>query len=196
LSETRKETGLRELSGGLKTGKKAPSEPGSAKPGKARESRGVMYDEKKILIMTKLALYDKRHGEQDRKCNEFFRHDYIYKKNMWTRLCSALGAVAILAIYWANKLLVVKVDILEVNFKQEALNAGIFIIAIMAVYTLIGTASAARQYAQVQERLKAYFNMLAALDRIKPERKRSPEEESNLYYEGDFARTRSNSTFV
>jgi hypothetical protein len=195
LSEKKTKHGLREASEGRKAGKIARETPGVRKK-PSKESRGAMYNEKKIVIMTKLALYDKHHGVQDRKCNEFFRHDYIYKKNMWTRLCSALGAIAILAIYWANKLLVVKVDILEIDFRQEALNAGIFVIAVMAIYTLIGTASAARQYAKVQERLKAYFNMLAALDRIKPERKKGPEEESNLYYEGDFARKRSNSTLV
>jgi hypothetical protein len=155
-----------------------------------------MYSERKILIMTKLALYDKHHGEQDKRSNEFFRHDYIYKKNMWTRVCAFLGSMSIIAIYWANKLLVEKVDLLEIAFEEEFRNAGVFVLIVLGAYTVIGTISAAKQYAKVQERLKTYTKMMTALDRIRPEPRDYPEEESNLYYEGDFASTRSDSSLV
>jgi hypothetical protein len=165
-------------------------------PKTVREGRGDMYSERKILLMTKLALYDKRYGEQDKRGNDYFRHDFIYKKNMWTRMCAFLGTLFILAVYWANKLLVEKVDLLEIDFRKEGVNAGIFVLAVLAFYTVIGTISAARQYGKMQERLKTYSKMLTALDRMRPEARRKPEEESNLYYEGDFADTRSDSTLV
>ncbi|MDR1537513.1 MAG: hypothetical protein LBU32_05870 [Clostridiales bacterium] len=154
-----------------------------------------MINEKRIMVMTKLAIYDKHYGAQDKRTNEFFRHDFIYKKNMWTRLCAFLGSMIALLIYWLNELLVKQVDILSIDFRKAGIDAAVFILIVMAAYTLIGTITAARQYAKCQTRLKNYVRLLVMVDKIRPPREQF-EEETNLYYEGDIASTRSDSSLI
>ena len=57
-----------------------------------------MKSRQKILLMTKLALYEKHYGAVDRAANDYFRHDFIYKKNLGTRFAVGFGGLIILAL--------------------------------------------------------------------------------------------------
>lgn len=45
-----------------------------------------MVDENKIMLMVKMAHYEKNHIKQDKKVTEYFVEDYIYINNFKTRL--------------------------------------------------------------------------------------------------------------
>ena len=153
-------------------------------------------------MMTKLAVYDRKYGPQDKKNNEYYRHDYIYRKNMWTRLCASIGAVIILIVYWLYQLYALNQNFLDIDYKQAGINAAVFVLAVMAIYTVIGTVRETAQYAKSQRRLKNYMRMLYMLDRIKePEPSQNiitvnTKEESGLYYGADIAGKRDNNTVV
>ncbi|MDR1558291.1 MAG: hypothetical protein LBS84_01100 [Clostridiales bacterium] len=161
-----------------------------------------MISKKRIITMTKLAVYDQKYGPRDKKDNEYYRHDYIYRKNMWTRLCAAAGAVIILAVYWMYQLFALKRNFLEIDYQRACIDAGVFILAVMAIYTIIGTIRETAVYAKGQKRLKNYMRMLYALDRVRePETGHNTvtvhtKEESNLYYGADIASKRNNNTVV
>ena len=154
--------------------------------------------------MTKLAMYDRQYGPRDKKNNEYYRHDYTYRKNMWTRLCAAIGAIIILVIYWLYQLYALNQNFLDIGYQKAGVNAAVFVLAVMAVYTVIGTIRETAQFAKSQRRLKNYMRMLYMLDRIKePEPEPSQnttivntKEESGLYYGADIAGKRDNNTVV
>ncbi|MDR0957691.1 MAG: hypothetical protein LBM16_00550, partial [Clostridiales bacterium] len=60
----------------------------------------IAYDENKIKIMAKLAVYDKRTSENDLKKTSHFRHDYVYKRNSSIRLGVFIGTL-IIAVFYA-----------------------------------------------------------------------------------------------
>jgi len=166
----------------------------------------VLINKKRIVLMTKLALYDQKYGSRDRKDNEYFRHDYIYRKNMWTRLCASIGALIILAVYWMYQIFTLKQSFLEIDYKSAGTDAAVFILAVMTLYTIIGTIRETAQYAKGQRRLKNYMRMLYMLDRTR-EQKPEPEskydtiavntkEESSLYYGADIAGKRNDNTVI
>lgn len=45
-----------------------------------------LVDQEKIIIMTKLAIYEKRHMRKDKKKLDYFIEDYIYVRNFLVRL--------------------------------------------------------------------------------------------------------------
>ncbi|MDR2650605.1 MAG: hypothetical protein LBB94_12960 [Clostridiales bacterium] len=161
-----------------------------------------MISKKRIITMTKLALYDQQYGSRDKKDNEYYRHDYIYRKNMWTRLCAAAGAVIILAVYWMYQIFALNKSFLELDYQKAGVDAAVFILVVMAVYTVIGTIRETAVYAKSQKRLKNYMRMLYMLDRIRePESGHTAiavhtKEESNLYYGADIAGKRNNNTVI
>ena len=140
-----------------------------------------MVNQQKIIVMTKLALYDKHTGSADRAANEYFRHDYIYKKNLGTRLAVGLGAVLILAIYWVGVLFVgEEVDVFELNIQAHLTEAILFVLAVLAVYSLIGTIQGTREYYLVQKRLNEYQTNMRTLERMNERRKRPTPREENI----------------
>ena len=139
-----------------------------------------MTDKKKIILMTKLALYDKSHGDSDRAVFSYFRSDYIYRKNLWTRLCVSLGAAIVLAVYWLHKIFIIGEDLLTIDIQQGAWDSVLFLGAVIAFYTLAGTVQGTRQYYLTQKRMTRYWNMLQHLKRV-PEAEQE-EEAADLYY--------------
>lgn len=150
-----------------------------------------MVDRDKIIVMTKLAVYDKNYGARDRKINEYYRSDYIYRNNMWNRLCVFFGCVIVILFYWLHKIFVEGVDVFTLNYKDVGINMALFILAVMAFYTLIGTAKATMEYAVSQKRLRKYEKMLTQLDRLEQRASQNTEEASDLYYGADFTYARN-----
>jgi hypothetical protein len=123
-----------------------------------------MLDKDKIIIMSKMAVYDKRHGNADRAVFSYFRRDYIYRKNMWTRFSVALGALFLLGVYWLHQIFIYAVDIQELDITQSVTDSVLFLLAVMAVYTMIGTIQGTIQYYKVQRRVEDYISMIEVLE--------------------------------
>lgn len=140
-----------------------------------------MVNQQKIIIMTKLALYDKHDGPADRAANDFFRHDYIYKKNLGTRIAVGFGGMLILALYWISVLFEGDVDVFELNVQDYLLESFLFILALLAVYSVVGTIQGTREYYLIQKRLTTYQTHLRNLERggERRRRKRPTSESAN-----------------
>jgi len=134
-----------------------------------------MVNKDKIILMAKMAVQDKRHGDSDRKVFSYFRRDYIYRKNMWTRLYVGIGAGFLLVLYWLYQIFVYGVNLQELDVRQSVTDSVLFLLAMMAFYTLIGTIQGTFQYYQVQKRMRRYMAMIKRLEHI-PD---SPPEGSN-----------------
>jgi len=152
-------------------------------------------------MMSKLAIYDQKYGSRDKKDNEYYRHDFIYRKNMWTRFYASIGAIMLLMIYWAYRIFALEDSVFEINYQEAGIQAAIFILFIMALYTIIGTIRETREFAKGQRRLKNYMKMLYILDRMR-EPEPSPtiavktKEDSNLYYGTNIASKGNDNTII
>jgi len=125
-----------------------------------------MINEKKIVTMTKLALYDKHEGFVDRAASEYFRHDYIYKKNLGTRLSVGFAGILILLIYWLRTIFIDGIDILEMDIISYLTNSILFLAALLALYSLFGTIQGTRQYYVMQKRLDRYSSLIKQLEKL------------------------------
>ena len=147
-----------------------------------------MTSKQKIITMARLAVYDKNEGDADRLANDYFRHDYIYRKNMATRFCSGVGAGILVAVYWLRMFLLEGADLFESDLSALIWNSAGFIIAVMAVYTVIGTVQGTRQYYLIQKRLKRYSMLTHQLERINERTRRLAERQAE---EQDLAESQS-----
>jgi len=125
-----------------------------------------MVNKNKIVTMTNLALYDKHEGDSDREANKYFRHDYIYRKNLGTRLSVGLGGLIILAIYWFRVVFIDGVDVFELYMRTHVINAIIFLVVLMVIYSVVGTIQGTREYYLIQKRLERYQAMMGYLERL------------------------------
>jgi hypothetical protein len=124
-----------------------------------------MLNPQRIVVMTKLALYEKHEGAADRNANDYFRHDYIYKKNMGTRIAVGIAGLIILAVYWVRLIFLEGVDVFELNIQRNLIDSILFIVVLMALYSLIGTIQGTREYYLMQKRLAKAEALLNYLER-------------------------------
>ena len=125
-----------------------------------------MHNPEKIIIMAKLALYDKNAGKDDWKDNVYFRQDYIYSNNMKTRLFAFLGCLIIAAFYFLHMAAFQDVDIFSIDYQAEAITLIILFAVVLVFYTVIGTILYTARYVQLQRRIDKYFKLLDELDDI------------------------------
>jgi len=122
--------------------------------------------QQKIIVMTQLALYDKHEGHADQLANDYFRHDYIYRKNLGTRFAVGFGAFIMLGLYWARNIFVDGTDLFEMELTTYLYDSILFILAVLAVYSLIGTIQGTREYYLVQKRLTRHPAVVRQLEKI------------------------------
>lgn len=134
--------------------------------------------------MSKMAVYDKKYGAADRAIFSYFRRDYIYRKNMMTRLCVSIGSIILLIIYWLHQIFIYGVDIQEIDIRQSVIDSVLFLIAVMAFYTLIGTIQGTHQYHKVQKRMDRYMAVMQKVDNMPdaPEPANNKSRKTDLLY--------------
>lgn len=142
-----------------------------------------MTDKNKIIIMTKLAVYDKHIADKDRRVNDYFLHDYIYKNNMWTRFAVITGSVIVIFFHMLHRIFNESVDVLTLDYPAELKRMGLFILAVAVVYTVIGSFKSYYDYRQSQNRIKEYTRSLQKLAKKTP--KEEPAEEDTDVIYGD-----------
>jgi len=124
----------------------------------------LKYDKEKIRIMSKMAIYDKRDFDRDSKAGQYFRHDYIYKKNMRMRFFLGIGCVILLFFYILHQLAIEGADLFALDFQAEAVRLLFFAVALMVAYSFIGTIIYTREFLISEKRINAYFALMRRLD--------------------------------
>ena len=119
-----------------------------------------MADREKIVLLTRLALYDKYMSDSDKKTNGYFLHDYIYSKNIRTRFFAFFGALILILFNLIYRIFVEKTDIFMLDYKKELTDIVVFVVIVLVVYTAIGSLKAAVAYRASQKRIKAYLEVL------------------------------------
>lgn len=124
-----------------------------------------MVDKEEIVLMTKLALHEKRYARQDRKRSSYFKWDYIYINNWYTRFAVAIAIGIIVSwmvltdVYIKEIIPLFDVDLMEYLSKYVV---G-FVLSIL-VYTGISTLVFNKKYEETQKRLREYDKLLRKLD--------------------------------
>ncbi|NMA85170.1 MAG: hypothetical protein GX962_15050 [Epulopiscium sp.] len=138
-----------------------------------------MIDEKKIRLMTRLAIYDQYEGKKDRQIHNYYQSDYVYMNNWWTRLTVTIGCLIIIGWYLFDLVFIKGVSIVELDYKSFAIKIGIFIVFNLALYTLISTYIYTRKYYQSQRRMKQYFQLIEELEKYQSIEKAEKELEES-----------------
>lgn len=120
----------------------------------------------KIRLMTILAMYDKKDGRKDRHIQSFYRQDYIYRKNLVTRLLVLCGFCIAFGFYMFYGVFV-RDGFLE-NLQLKPFIAGVLLVlaAILAFYTVLGRRLAGKEYDRAEQRQDIYEKMLDVLEKM------------------------------
>lgn len=124
-----------------------------------------MASKRKIIIMSKLAIYEKHDALKDIRKGSYYRHDFVYKRNFGLRFFALIGAVILALLYVMYRFAIDQVDIFELDIPQEIKTIILLVGGILIIYSLIGTIKYNIDYEAANKRLKRYNSLLNLLDR-------------------------------
>jgi hypothetical protein len=120
-------------------------------------------NEKRIIAMAHLAMYEKRYARVDKRRLAFFRDDYVYKQNFVTRTYVIIGTLIALAARFSYQTTVMDQDIFSVAFNMDyGARALIFVII---TYSIIGTLKRNYEYALSERRFERYQTLVKNLEK-------------------------------
>ncbi len=123
-----------------------------------------MLNEERIILMTKLASYEKHEGKKSMAIGKFFRSDYI----TWNILKSIIsGTIAFLAgaglylLYYFEDLME---NLYQMDFVVLAQNVITFYVIFMLVYCLLTYAVYTARFVKAKKSIKRYYGKLKKLN--------------------------------
>ena len=126
----------------------------------------------RIKIMAQLAIYDKNFGEDDKKANDLYYRDYVYRKNFNYRMSFFVAYAMVVVFYVLITFLNPSIDLYNFDFTgfitEIAIGAGI----ILLIATLIGSIVASGDYKKIKYRLKGYFTLMSMLENLDNEERK------------------------
>jgi len=123
-----------------------------------------MLNERKIRLMTKLAIYEKKEGREDLKLAKYYKGDYARLQAWKTGVAVTVAYLLLLVVAAVYKLEYFFANAFEINY--EALGKrvlGIYVI-VLAAYVIFAILGYSLKYAASRKKLARYFRMLRKLN--------------------------------
>lgn len=126
----------------------------------------TMLNNKKIRVMTKLALYEKKEGKEDIRLSKYYKNDYVRLEILKTIVNVTVGYALILlmiGIYKAEYIISKAVSLDFIRIGQYILGFYIIIMSIYVIGSIIGYSI---KYDKSRKTLSKYFKSLKRLSSI------------------------------
>ncbi|MFV0520797.1 MAG: hypothetical protein ACK5LY_11110 [Lachnospirales bacterium] len=132
---------------------------------------------KKIVLMSQLALYEKKYGKDDIKNSNYYRSDFVYLKNMWTRAFAILGAFLLMILYFLDMYAEIGLEEMVLYLRDNYMAIVYYLIGVIILYTIIGTFMYSSEYKNSKKRVESYSRLLDKINKITEEEKNSMSNE-------------------
>ena len=124
-----------------------------------------MVDQDKIIMMSKLAVLDKKR-KKDLRITHYYPEDYIYLNNFITRLSILIIIGGMMAVHVLLKLeeeMIIPSNANEL-FTHYVIPYGSVILIVMILYSFISTMVYTKRYKAAERRVETYNELLEALE--------------------------------
>ena len=134
-----------------------------------------MVDKRKVRLMTKAAIYEKRHGVEDIKITSYYQKDYASLNTWITLIWVTVGFVLLAALLF----LAGGEDLLEgITFLKLLILAVIILglyLALLIIYGIGAGSFYRKKHTRAKHRMKRYMRNLSRLEKmnLKKEKHRS-----------------------
>ena len=130
-----------------------------------------MLNNKKIRIMTKLALYEQNEGKEDIKLGKYYKTDYVRLQVLKTAVCVTIGYLLILLMVGMYKAEYIISKLVTFNFVRIGQYLLGFYIMIMAVFITGSIIGYSLKYDNSRKSLSKYYKSLKKLSSFYQEEK-------------------------
>lgn len=136
-----------------------------------------MVDQEKIIIMTKLALYEKKYKQKDQRKLNYFVEDYVYIRNFWTRAGITLITLLIIVVGGFKQL--TEQAVFPTSLEEFL---ALYImpyfwpwLIVIVLYTVLSTLLSGAAYKRASSRFSEYKRLLKKLNQYESQQVKNKE---------------------
>ena len=122
-----------------------------------------MVNMRKVRLMTKLAIYEKKEGKEDIKLGKYFRRDYVRLKVLHNIVAVTIGYLLVLGMivaYQMEYLIREAVNLDYIGMGKTILGGYIIVVTVYVMASMVGYSL---YYGYSRKKLAKYFRMLRLL---------------------------------
>ena len=125
-----------------------------------------MLNFKKIRLMTKLAVYEKKDGKEDIHLSKYYKTDYVRFQTLKSIITATIGYALILALIAFYRLEYLIKNAVVLDYKLiETYVLGFYLMTI-TLYGLGSIAGYSMKYDASRKKLSRYFKLLKRLEKV------------------------------
>lgn len=125
-----------------------------------------MLSEKKIRLMTKMALYEEKYGKEDLKVNEYYRMDYVRLKVIQTILSVTIGLLLVVILNAVYEVEYILAEAVTIDYKELWERYALIYLIILGAYVLLALIGYNVVYGKRRKKLHDYSKNMKLLARI------------------------------
>lgn len=125
-----------------------------------------MIDEEKVILMTKLASFEKREGRKDNNILSYFRSDYIGFQILKAVIAGTISFFAVLVLYVFYNFETLMADIYKMDFMEMGKSIITIYLIVIGIYAVLCYVLYTYRYSKAKRRLKTYYMNLRKLDNM------------------------------
>lgn len=123
-----------------------------------------MLNEERIILMTKLASYEKREGRKNMKIAKYFRGDYITWNLLKSIICGTIAFLLGAGLYLLYFFEDLMENLYQIDFIVLAQNAVTIYVLFLGAYCLLTYVVYTSRFVRAKKSLKKYYTNLKKLN--------------------------------
>lgn len=131
-----------------------------------------MLDNRKIRLMTRMAMYEKGTAKEDLKISSYYKKDYSSLNTLITVLWITVGYVIVAGVFvLCNLDSLLKNLTFEKLFMLAAIAVGAYLV-LLIIYCVCASSFYKSRHNKAKQRVKKYYRDLSRLEKIEMKEKR------------------------
>ena len=122
-----------------------------------------MINEQRVILMTRLASYEKGEGKKNVKIGNYFRSDYIAIQILKAVISATLAFVIVFALYVLYDFEIFMQDLYKIDLFAFARDIVIYYAAFVLGYGILTYIVCTWRYAKAKKSLRIYYHNLKKL---------------------------------
>lgn len=125
-----------------------------------------MLNNRKVRLMTKLAIYEQKTGKDDIRLAKYYKSDYARLQVLKTAIAVTISYLCLIVIGVIYKMQYILNNALDINYPALGKKLLGIYLAIMAVYLIFTALGYSIHYSASRKKLARYFRMLRKLNHM------------------------------
>lgn len=125
-----------------------------------------MLNEERIILMTKMASYEKGEGKENVKIGNYFRSDYVSVQVLKAIVCGILVFAIVFGLYVLYHLEEFMQELYKMDLIAFAQNVMFYFTGFVVAYGVLMYIASSWRYAKAKKSLKCYYHNLKKLNSL------------------------------